>query len=620
MSVFQPHSVKCGCGASFVADLADGVNIDRLPEARAQIISGAFHRFNCPTCQRRMTIEKEFSYIDLARNTFIKVKPRHDRHLWKEASAALEEDLQRVPSVLSDVRGRTERVVFGLGELREKLIAEDHGIDDRMVEMLKALLIYEHPFLIQTSRVRILLDGVRVDQVDFISCYDHDQRTYRIGMPRAIVDNVLERRTDIEKWVGRDHKKSNLFHLDRDYWVNFWRWSPQTWALGDLYEFAREVRFGRTIQTRSRRFTNMVKYLPRGSHLPGWAKRDLRAIYLYAKQKKLAALEDSLFEIRFGIGLDDDWAYNDDPNDIDTLWKLLRDLPDTNVEGNTSINEIHLAEGQGGGWYEPWSHDIHIGGNVAGNAERFQDVIRHEVGHAVHDRFDDRVTPWLESRFGWRTFGTSSADIDRWVDLMGGWGNARAAERIEIRSFLGEALGPGSRWTPGPAPDPPSGHAWWREGFGPRLAYEGTRSNWYNSSQNWHRVNGKAFFMNFWYRKLMVVDEATLDLISTKMPSRYAAMSPLEFFAELYALYYDLDDPGRPSVPPDAMEWMDRNIGSSDPESGGEPGLGPAHRSGGTRIARPGAPPPSKGSKKTKAAGRNEKAPAATKPSKRGAR
>ena len=58
----------------------------------------------------------------------------------------------------------------------------------------------------------------------------------------------------------------------------------------------------------------------------------------------------------------------------------------------------------------------------------------------------------------------------------------------------------------------------------------------------------------------MCVAESTLDLIDQHMPDRYAAMSPDEFFAELYALYYHPSDPRRQQIPADVLQWMAEHI------------------------------------------------------------
>ena len=50
-------------------------------------------------------------------------------------------------------------------------------------------------------------------------------------------------------------------------------------------------------------------------------------------------------------------------------------------------------------------------------------------------------------------------------------------------------------------------------------------------------VNCNSTFSD-WNARFMVVDTAALNLVA-KMPDNYAAISHFEFFAEMYALYYD---------------------------------------------------------------------------------
>ena len=81
--------------------------------------------------------------------------------------------------------------------------------------------------------------------------------------------------------------------------------------------------------------------------------------------------------------------------------------------------------------------------------------------------------------------------------------------------------------------------------------------------------------------ELMVVDTAALNLVA-KMPDNHAAMSHYEFFAEMYALYYDYDDPKRKAIPATVAKWLDENIGKRDPENprrtGGEAEAGVKNR------------------------------------------
>ena len=69
-----------------------------------------------------------------------------------------------------------------------------------------------------------------------------------------------------------------------------------------------------------------------------------------------------------------------------------------------------------------------------------------------------------------------------------------------------------------------------------------------------------------WYAGFMVVDTAAVNLVA-KMPDNYAAMSHFEFFAEMYALYYDYDDPKRKVIPASFAKRFDDNVGKRDPEN-----------------------------------------------------
>jgi hypothetical protein len=586
MGLFHPFTIRLSDGETMVVHLATAVNAERFPEIRASIVDGTLHRFSHPKTGKSFTVEAPFMYTDMGRDTFFAVHPPKSRFAWIDDSQALEQELDKVPGSLSSYDKRYARVVYGLGELREKLIAQDAELDDRIVELMKVFLIHEHPFLIQKPRLRLMFDGVDDEKFGFVAAFYHDREAFEVSVPRDIAEELVEDQDNLKKWVKRNHTHSNMFDDSRERWVNFWRWSPTLSAIRTLREMADLAAGGHSVPIDGSRFQTMLRTLPHGKRLPAAAKVDLRTLHAYAKRSGEAKLEDTLFEIRFGIELEDDWAFNNDPDDIDTLWSLLKDLPDSNVEGNANLKSLFLAEGQGGGWYEPWSGDVHIGESTLRNRERFEDVVRHEVGHAVHEKRKAEIDPWMEREFGWNMFDPTNSGIDAWVGLMGGWGDLTNGQKRDVRAFLRTALGTGSSWNPGPEPNASAGHPWNQPGFGPRLAYERTGADWYRNNRNWFRVGDQAFFLNFWYQKLMTVSVPTLTLINTGMPSSYAAMSPFEFFAELYALYYDLDDRRRPNIPASAMTWLDENIGSV---AAGSPAndLGPAHRSGGTRIPRP---------------------------------
>lgn len=562
MGVFHEIKVACACGHAFVADAARSVNVRRNPAVRVEILNGSFHRVKCPACNELLTIERPFYYSDAQRGAVFLVLPRGERLNHTRDGQRITAQQQACRLINRGKTPRQLRVVYGLDELREKLVAQDAGLDDRHVELLKLFVLQEHPFLMRMPRLQLVLREALATRLEFLAYHHNQPRSYSVHVSRFLADSFLAQRQEVRRWADGARHHEPLFAAERR-WVNFRRWTTRYSALDDLRTFADAVRAGGEVDLASATFITMCDQLPRAASLSTEAKADLQTLFEYARKRDDSTAQDRIFEVRYGIRLEDEWGANANKDDIDTIWNLLRNVPANNIEGNVHLKEIELIPG-GGGLYQ-WSGVVQIGSNELSRNERFEDVLRHEVGHAVHADKADLIDPWLTEKFGWQRFGRDSASVDAWIELMGGWdawGPLTASQRVEVANALVQALGNGSHWEPGPQPSFPAGHPWNRPGFGPRLAVEGSLAHWYGSFQNWYRVNGLAFFLNYWYAELLVVKASTLELIE-KMPSRYAAMSHFEFFAELYSLHYDPDDPGRKVLKGETAAWMDANIGQA---------------------------------------------------------
>lgn len=546
-------------GAAGVAQLADCVNVKRTPHLRDQILAGTFHRVPHPAEPGRLvTVEKPFGYVDPERRQYFLVQPRKERWRFREVNEQLQRMTQALPSVYRE--NARFRVVFGLAELREKLLAHDASLYDRTLELIKVHVIHQHPFLVQQRRLRLLLADQTGEELVFHALYEHSPRRYEVRVSRGMATQIERSREALGRGLpsGADNM---LDAQDSLKWVSIQRWMPNLGALDQLRAVCRELAAGRPPKPASTAFRRMLQALPRGAQLPPWAKQDLDRLFRWAVQRKLSALQDDLFEIRFGRELEDDWALNRESQDIATLYKVLKALPASNVEGNVALREITLTVGEGGGIYDPNAFEVAIGSEELANAERFEDVFRHEIGHAVHEAHQERVDGWLAQEFGWQLFDAGSdAQIDRWVRLLGGWGSASALQIAQMRGYIRAAVGPGSRWEPPMTAVVPASHPWMRPDFKPRLALQRTGANWYANNQAWLQHDGRRFAANYWYGCLMAVNDTTLTLINERMPDVYAAMSPLEFFAELYALHHDRDDPLTRKLPKAIGQWIAANL------------------------------------------------------------
>lgn len=147
MSTFVTESVACPrCQREVLVTCVESANVVRMPHFRDEVLAGTFMSQRCEHCGLAFRVEQEVLYSDLSRGLFIMMFPRKDRPRWPELEemtravhhkTLVEEPPRAVAGLFANVQ---PRLVFGFDELREKVICDLHGLDDRVLEVLKALL------------------------------------------------------------------------------------------------------------------------------------------------------------------------------------------------------------------------------------------------------------------------------------------------------------------------------------------------------------------------------------------------------------------------------------------------------------------------------------------------
>jgi hypothetical protein len=148
MSQFARTKVVCpGCGQPVAFEAVNSVNADRAPALRAQIVAGTFQRMRCAACAAEFRLEPAFNYVEHGRSLWIVVRPAARAAAWAEeeveAARLFEQVYGAGGSPYLRQLGATlrRRIVFGWAALREKLVADDHGLDDLTLELCKAAVL-----------------------------------------------------------------------------------------------------------------------------------------------------------------------------------------------------------------------------------------------------------------------------------------------------------------------------------------------------------------------------------------------------------------------------------------------------------------------------------------------
>jgi hypothetical protein len=167
MSTILNIPIGCpACGHTYEAAIADSVGANRAPWLLDAVLDGSFHRFACPECRHTVQIEKEILFTDFVRGHWIGVFPPEDEPRFVECgelvtSTFTEALLEKAPPLVSTwAPNMRVRVVFGIPELREKLLLWHNELDDRVVEILKIDLLADRPELIERGLFALRVDGV----------------------------------------------------------------------------------------------------------------------------------------------------------------------------------------------------------------------------------------------------------------------------------------------------------------------------------------------------------------------------------------------------------------------------------------------------------------------------
>lgn len=177
---------------------------------REQVLQRQLHRFDCPSCQRRLIVDSDFFWFDFHRKQFIGVFPSGMRSEAERCESVLASTFaftmkQQAPRMIQEYsRGFLVRTVFGVEELREKIVIHDAGLDDVVVEMVKIELLAAHPELLRRGVVCMRLDSF-LDDGSLLMFPEAKDGTLLgtppigIGVKREICDAIVPHREELLK-------------------------------------------------------------------------------------------------------------------------------------------------------------------------------------------------------------------------------------------------------------------------------------------------------------------------------------------------------------------------------------------------------------------------------------
>ena len=200
MSIFHPAQVQCtACGHENPVQRTASVNADRRPDLRAAILDGSFQQESCSQCGATLRIAPYLTYLDVARKQWFMVESADKiegyEALEQSARATWERGFgsRGTPHAQEIGKGLRCRLVLGWPALREKLIADDLGLDDLSLELCKLGLLRDMPSppLADQTELR-LVEGNAQTLIMVWRELATERALEAIEVPRSRYDEVIE--------------------------------------------------------------------------------------------------------------------------------------------------------------------------------------------------------------------------------------------------------------------------------------------------------------------------------------------------------------------------------------------------------------------------------------------
>jgi hypothetical protein len=197
MTLAHEAVVECRrCGTPVTVFVADSLDAGRHPELKARLLDGALHRFQCAHCEADLVVDHHLVYFDHPRGHFFLCYPRARITALADCLAEARRvfDAAFGPSVPPEVQALGKhmmlRVCFGLDQLRDKVIADDAGLSDLVLEELKCRVLAARDDLRALSVFALWLVRATPDELELVTQGPDGVRTPRVTVARAVYDEI----------------------------------------------------------------------------------------------------------------------------------------------------------------------------------------------------------------------------------------------------------------------------------------------------------------------------------------------------------------------------------------------------------------------------------------------
>ncbi len=190
MSINSKETIKCPqCHNVSDVTVWSSITATDSADLKKDLLSGKINMFCCPECSYRALVPSPMLYHDREKSLMISFSPCADR----ETKQKTFDEIQKTSSEsgeLNNLEGYNLRFVPEYNSLLEKILIFDNDLNDKVIEVLKVLILSQKPDSIDTMQA--VFGKLSDDILEFLIYDTKDNSCYTSKVPMDSYRTVYE--------------------------------------------------------------------------------------------------------------------------------------------------------------------------------------------------------------------------------------------------------------------------------------------------------------------------------------------------------------------------------------------------------------------------------------------
>lgn len=190
MSINSSEKIKCPkCGQLSDMTVWHSVTVSDSADLKKDLLAGRVNIFQCPSCSHTALMPTPLLYHDEEKSLMISFSPCNDDKLKNQ----LFEEIKKTSAESGELDNLTDynlRFVCDYNSLLEKILIFDSGLNDKVTEVLKVLILMQKPE--DFENMTALFGKSENDMLEFLIHNKTDNACYTSKVPMESYNTVRE--------------------------------------------------------------------------------------------------------------------------------------------------------------------------------------------------------------------------------------------------------------------------------------------------------------------------------------------------------------------------------------------------------------------------------------------